>query len=825
MSLFLMKFNKHLKHFASVCWVSLSCTGAWSQAHQHPKSPKPEDTLPSNAIVHAKIKSPLDLLFQAETFAKDTFPDAFIPGPFKALVEQEHPLLSVLGMFNNGEALDTEELENQTGLNLQGDITLSIYPGDPSKFFILSLGLSNTRTFMSLASQAEGPFQAEKVFIGGYDMLKTEVEMGPLKNCFGLTSNGRLYISGEPSLLLLLRDKEGYSRLSEDPHMSDVIEKAKDLDIFVSAHAGLAKPLLSQIGLFKYLPISLLSQQKEALLKQMSTSEREAIDAQIQMQLPVSGMEELLNYAECAVTAAYQTTFESIASAVESFEGFTLGIRGKSLTPGLTFMLHAGAHDPHKMTRPIPLKELESTLERFPTPANKWSAEGKTPDKIPSIWITQTFKKLRHLLEAKNLKTTWLTPLQRAHNDQVVCQPMESQSDWTLKVAAKVKDMPHPRDYDSLKTFFTDWTKEQYQPAYRHVIIAPDSGPDLLAQHLTQRKFVLENSPTQAFERLKASQRQGWIDQIYRVITQKKEGDVSQLTWENVWLTKSGFFGFNQHELIHRKVYLAREIDNHLVYHQDSGNQDWLENFEWQSGSRMPASARALLNIVPEGSHSISFIKLNDTLPAAIHGLSSLEALAHRDIHAYLAKAQSAIENIDQNDVATIRKALASIPFSPLLAAVNRDPESGKVYGLLPGNIAFPRPRVLPLLEDIIEDYEAIAKDVGGIMTYVKQHDNTCEFGILHHTGGVSSFIKKIGNTLAKNYLKNAEGMQTIMTRVMTPLDMAPDKTKQSLLKNPQWLFMENIEEGMNGAPGHSGPKTKAEPRKPIPTRADDTPD
>jgi hypothetical protein len=59
----------------------------------------------------------------------------------------------------------------------------------------------------------------------------------------------------------------------------------------------------------------------------------------------------------------------------------------------------------------------------------------------------------------------------------------------------------------------------------------------------------------------------------------------------------------------------------------------------------------------------------------------------------------------------------------------------------------------------------------------------------------------------------------------MTPLDMNPDKRKQTLLKNPQWLFMENIKEGMNEAPGHSGHKTAAGPRKPIPTRADHTPD
>ena len=826
MSQFDMKFNKPLKYFATICLVSLSCSGAWSLNQLNAESSKPENVLPSNAIVHAQIKNPLDLLFQAETYAKSTIPDELAPPPVQDLLKQEHPLLAVLGMQMGGEPLDPAALEEQIGLDFDADITFSVYPGDPSKFFILSVGLSDAEKFMGLANNIKGPLEVESISIGGHDMIKANVQMGPLKNCFGVASDDRLYLSGEPSLLLLLKDTDGYSRLSEDPHMADVIQKAKDLDVFVSLHPGLAKPLFSQIGFFKYLPISLLSQQKQTLLNQIPENERKAIDAQIRMQLPVSGMEELLNYAECVVTAVYQSAFESVSSGAGSFEGITLGIRAKSLTPGLTFMMHAGSQDQQRVTRPIPINELKSALKGFPAQANQWSAVGQAPNKVPSVWITKTMEKMHHLMEAKELRTGWLEQLQKMHTEQVILQPMESQSDWTLKVGAKVKDTPQPKEYDSLKTFFTDWTKEQYQPAYRQVTIAPDSGPDLLSQHLTQQKFVLEEGRKQALALLEPYQREGWIDQVYRVNTQQKNGgDVTELTWENVWLTKSGLFGFNQHELIHRKVYLAREVDNHLIYHQDSGDQTWLENFEWQSGSKLPDSANTLLNIVPEGSHSISFIKLNDTLPAIIHGLASMESLAHRDIQTYLKKAQAAIENIEQEDEAGIKKALASVPFSPLLAAVNQDPESGNIYGLLPGNIAFPRPKIAPMLEDIIEEYEAVSKDVGGIMTYAKHHDNTCEFGIIHHTGGVSSLIKIVGNTLAKNYIKNPEGMQTLMTKAMTPLDMNPEKTKQTLLKNPQWLFIENIQTNRNATRVDQGPKAVAEPQNPIPARAEDTPD
>ncbi|MBT5928426.1 MAG: hypothetical protein HOH33_17630 [Verrucomicrobia bacterium] len=823
-----MKLKLSLKYYASLCLVGLSCSGAWSLNQLNAANSNPENVLPSNAIVHAQIKNPLDLLFQIETFAKNTIPGELAPPPVQGLLQEEHPLLTVLGMQMGGKPLDPAVLEKDTGLDLDADITLTLYPGDPSKFFILSVGLTDSEKFIVNANAMKGPVKVETVSIGGHDMIKANVQMGPLKYCFGLASGNRLYLSGEPSLLLLLKDSEGYSRLSEDPHMSDVIRKADDLDIFVTVHPGLAKPLFSQVGFFKYLPISLLSQQKQTFLNQIPEKEREMIDAQIRMQLPLSGVEELLDYAECVVTALYQSVFDSLSSSAGSFEGITLGIRANSLTPGLTFMMHAGEQDEKNITQPIPLNELKSALAGFPSQANQWSAVGKTPKKVPSVWITKTMDRMNILMETKGLRTGWLKQIRKLHVDQLLLQPMESQTDWMLKVGAKVKKTPQLKDYDSLKTFFTDWTTQQYQPAYRQVVIAPDHGPSLLSDYLTQQKHVLDEGHKQAMEFVKSFQGQGsWIDQIYRVDAQETGRGVSEHTWENVWRTKSGLFGFNEHELIHRRVYLAREVDDYLVYHQDSGDQTWLEDFEWQSGSKLPGSAETLLDIVPEGSHSISFIKLNELLPTLIHGLSDAESLAHRDIHSYLEAVKGALENVDANDEKAVSKAVSSIPFSPLLAAVNRDAETGQVYGLLPGNIAFPRPKLAPLLEDVIEDYEAVAKNVGGIMTYAKHHDNTCEFGIIHHTGGVSALIKTVGNTLAKNYIKNPEGMQTLMTKAMTPMDMNPEKLNQTIHKNPQWLFVEGIQGGIraNNAPSAPrGPKAVAEPQNPIPDRADNTP-
>lgn len=790
-------------------------------------STPPENVLPSNAILHAQIDSVLDIVYQIESLAKKTIPGKLAPPPVSEMLQQEHPLLAIAGMQMQGEPLDPEAFGQQMGLDVNAPVTLSVYPGDPSKFFILSLGISHEEALTQFLTSAEGPLKGNSVSIGGHDMIQIKLGNGPLKSMFGLFQGDRMYLSGEPSLLLLLKDTGGYTRLSEDPHMADVMSKVNDLDVFVSVHPGLAKPLFGQIGFFKYLPISMLSQQKEMFLKQIGEQERQAIDAQIRMQLPVSGLEELLDYAECVVSAVYQSAVDSLLSGASSFEGVTLGVRAKSETPGLTMMVHRGEQNQTNITRPIPMDELKRALAHFPEDVSQWSATGRHPANLPSVWITGVMEKMHHLMKAKGLRTGWLEKIQQVHANQARLQPIESQSDWTLNVGAKVKELPAPGQYHSIKDFFIDWVEQQYQPAYRQVTIVPDQGPHLLSEYLVQQKHVLEQNQEQMKELLQPMQRQGgWIEQLYRVDANRRGANVSEFTWENIWRSKSGLFGFNEHELIHRKIYLARKVDPFLVYHQDSGDHTWLEDFEWKTNARLPKSTKTLLSMIPQGAHDIQFLKINGALPDLIHGLADFESLAHRDIQTYLDRITEQLSSIDTSNESAVKEAVTHVPFSPMLASVNQNPESGDIYGLLPGNIAFPRPKIAPILEDLIKDYEVMAKDVGGIITYAKHHDTTCEFGIIHHTGGLSSLIKMVGNTVAEQYLKNPDGMQTLMQRAMSPLDMNPEKTNQIIAKNPRWLFMENIQRSQRRMTTQSvGPKVDAAPQQVIPDRADATPE
>jgi len=67
---------------------------------------------------------------------------------------------------------------------------------------------------------------------------------------------------------------------------------------------------------------------------------------------------------------------------------------------------------------------------------------------------------------------------------------------------------------------------------------------------------------------------------------------------ENAWTTQQGFFGCDEHEFINRRVFLARQVDDYLVYHQGGKNARWLARLDTAPDARpAPAIAKLLESI------------------------------------------------------------------------------------------------------------------------------------------------------------------------------------------------------------------------------------
>ena len=195
-----------------------------------------------------------------------------------------------------------------------------------------------------------------------------------------------------------------------------------------------------------------------------------------------------------------------------------------------------------------------------------------------------------------------------------------------------------------------------------------------------------------------------------------------------------------------------------------------------------------LLERVPEGAHFFWLHRPLADLPGVLNWVQGFEDLIHRDAEGYLKKARSiATATPDRNEL--IRK-LETVKFSPAVYSVNRDQASGEVYCLLPGNIAFPRPKVVPAVTKLFAEFNRSADDVGGFMFYTRESDGRYEASVVQSTEAIAKLIKTVGNAVQQEYLSRPERMPELHRMVVTDRDTSPARFTEVLLRNPDWEFL-----------------------------------
>jgi hypothetical protein len=198
-------------------------------------------------------------------------------------------------------------------------------------------------------------------------------------------------------------------------------------------------------------------------------------------------------------------------------------------------------------------------------------------------------------------------------------------------------------------------------------------------------------------------------------------------------------------------------------------------------------------------------------LPAVVDWLGAIEERIHRDLAAYLGKAQRTVADAASPEEAQAQ--LARLPMPELLYSVNRRPDSGELYITLPGNLTFPRSRVIPLLQEVLSGYARKANEVGGSLSYARVSPGVYQVSVLQSTEAFALLLSSVGNAIAENYLASPDGQQRLQQAVWKQGDGNAEYFDQILVANPLWNFIPR-----------PLPKSDAHPAKAVPSRADDTP-
>ncbi len=272
-------------------------------------------------------------------------------------------------------------------------------------------------------------------------------------------------------------------------------------------------------------------------------------------------------------------------------------------------------------------------------------------------------------------------------------------------------------------------------------------------------------------------------------------GSAKKIVLENLYTTKTGLFGYNEHEWINRKILHYREYGEYLFAQYGNATDDWLNNLESIPLQPLDPALEKLWSRLPDKIHDLQVIRLLNQVESLVGFLSQMEDLAHLELDTYLEKVEALIseyEYKEEDEQEQFWNELKDTPLPIYLLSVNSD-ESDEVYAVLLGNLRYPRPKVMKPIRDILSAFISQEKSVGGGLVFHRAGDGFYEIGVSQSTEALGLLVRTVSNHLFVNFFNNPGGIDKLKTTFITEGDGDLNK-EESLFYNVIWDFLYNKE-------------------------------
>jgi len=803
-----------------VCLVTLGHSGSVEAKglsaqqladHGLPAGPA-RDVLPGpGALIHLQFHDLLSVLEGIEEIVVAGIPDKAAPPDVQQLLQTEHPLLTLLGMKTLQQPLTPEVLEQSTGINARGTIGLTLYLGDPRRMFILSLPTRSREPLAPLLNAALLPSDIEEVSVGSQKAIRVVSQrIKFLPELYLVSSSDTLYLCGDRSLVQALHHTPTSQRFGQDPFMSRALPATETKQVRMVLNPAMAKPLVLQLQGLSMIAKMMIPQQRAALLERIPQEAKEQLETQMRMQLGVRDLDQLVDYAECMVIATLEQLIDFISGRMLAFEGFTMAANLQDGFVEFNASVHSSRFKAETCTKSVPMDEVKRALAWLGPDYQSFTVSGKKLQPKASPILSAWAKRVQKQCEKKRLAWPGLVRFVEMLDELRPVPRVESRTPWIISTRAPLHPAPSLEDAASLEDYFISLEL----PVYRAVKITPDQGRDFLETCFREETEALNKNRELNQDFANTFQKQKpWCLHQNRFQMSPLDRGVTRYTRESVWTSRSGIFGYDQHELVNRKVVNARRVGDYLVYHRGAQASSWLAGLEPGQSGRIAPGVIDLLDQVPEGANYVSVQRVLQDLPQWVGWIGAMESRLHADAHKYLEKAQAAVDS--SNDLEAAKHTIRGMKMPIIIGSVNIHPETKQVYALLPtGNmpLMLPRPKIVPSVQELFEDFAAQADSVGGGLVYTKVSDESCQFAMLQSTEALTTLTRTVGNALFENYLATQERRVELQRQISTERDGDTTAFDEVIVRNPQWAFIPQPQ-----------PKVPAEPSKKIPARISGT--
>jgi hypothetical protein len=276
-------------------------------------------------------------------------------------------------------------------------------------------------------------------------------------------------------------------------------------------------------------------------------------------------------------------------------------------------------------------------------------------------------------------------------------------------------------------------------------------------------------------------------------------GNLKKVIYENVYTSNSGYCGYSEHEFINREILYYAKQGNYYFMQKGFGSEaPWISDLAKVQASPLAPALGKLLDQVPADAVSLHTVRFLHEVPAIVAELAKIEEVLHSELNTYLGQAQKILADTGNNKE-KLQAKLYEINPPMVLMALNLDAATGKFYGVLPGNLRFPRPKVVPIVSALLKDFAAQADTHGGSVSYTRVADGEYEASVSMNTDALALLIKTTVNAAFETFVKDPAGQAKLRAAVSVPGDGRINHG-EVLIYNPIWEFLQKQSNPDRGA-------------------------
>jgi len=383
---------------------------------------------------------------------------------------------------------------------------------------------------------------------------------------------------------------------------------------------------------------------------------------------------------------------------------------------------------------------------------------GRKPRRKPSAFTMEWAGLVRRKMAAKSLVSpkveTFLKCISAARPEQ----PQESIADWTVTTYVGQDAIPAIRDMTGVWELLRVVSNMKYIPPVP-VSVMPTQAAVFKKYFLSEAGTLKHNLRTEQALNKEVMGAEPLFAKDIKVYSGSLSNNVKRLTLEKKYRSQTGFFGYDEHELINRRIISYREMGEYLYVAQGVHSADLLGAADPGKPVLVRPAVTKLINRAPKGVNTMELLVDPDALLEVVDLVAGLETLVHRETTDYLAQVGKTMAAASLS-----RESLAELTMKmpPYVMSVNKDSRTGALFAVFPGGITYPRPKVAPAVVALLSDFRRKANSVGGIACYARAMPGCLELELVQSTESIGFLLKSSVNNFIRTYMKTPEGNEAL---------------------------------------------------------------